>query len=76
MQAAGSSDSAIISDFIKAYGQGIYRAEPNSFGWLVPYLALALGVLAIIWFVRRSRRPGRWFQIAAPAFQASLAKWA
>jgi len=57
MQASGVADSAIVTDFIKTYGQGIYRSEPNTFGWLVPYLALALGGVAVIWFVRRSRRP-------------------
>lgn len=57
MQAAGSSDASIIDDFIKAYGQGIYRAEPNTFGWLIPYLILALGTMAVIWFLRRARRP-------------------
>src|SRR5712691_10551407 len=57
MQAAGVADSAIIADFVKAYGQGIYRSEPNAFGWLVPYLGLALGAVVVIWFVRRSRRP-------------------
>src|SRR6266567_1075260 len=57
MQASGVADSAIVADFIKTYGQGIYRSEPNTFGWLVPYLALALGGVAVIWFVRRSRRP-------------------
>src|SRR2546426_5744959 len=37
MQASGVPDSSIIDDFIKAYGKGIYRSEPNAFGWLVPY---------------------------------------
>jgi len=57
MQASGVPDSTIIDDFIKTYGKGIYRSEPNTFGWLVPYLALTLGAIAVIWFVRRSRRP-------------------
>jgi len=56
MQAAGVPDSTIVDDFIKAYGKGIYRSEPNTFGWLVPYLALAFGTVVVIWFVRRSRR--------------------
>ena len=57
MQAGGASDSAIIDDFIKQYGQGIYRGAPNAFGWLIPYLILALGGVVVIGFVRRSRRP-------------------
>ena len=57
MQSAGVPDSAIIDDFVKTYGQGIYRSEPNAFGWLIPYLALAFGAVMVIWFVRRLRRP-------------------
>ena len=57
MQAAGVPDASIIDDFVKAYGKGIYRSEPNTLGWLVPYLALAMGTVVVIWFVRRSRRP-------------------
>jgi len=56
MQAAGVPDATIVEDFVKTYGQKIYRAEPNTLGWLVPYLALALGLWAVMWFVRRSRR--------------------
>jgi cytochrome c-type biogenesis protein CcmH/NrfF len=57
MQAAGVPDADIVKDFVKTYGQAIYRSEPNTFGWLVPYLALALGAVAVVWFVRRARRP-------------------
>jgi cytochrome c-type biogenesis protein CcmH/NrfF len=52
-QAAGVSDQDIINGFIKEYGQEIYRAEPNAFGWIVPYTVLALGFLVIAWFFRR-----------------------
>src|SRR3954453_11367694 len=47
MQAAGVPDATIVEDFVKTYGQKIYRAEPNTLGWLVPYLALALGLWAV-----------------------------
>jgi cytochrome c-type biogenesis protein CcmH/NrfF len=57
MQSAGVSDQGIIDDFTKAYGKGIYRGAPNTFGWLVPYLMLALGAAAVIAFVRHARRP-------------------
>ena len=57
MQASGTQDAAIIADFVKANGQGIYRAEPNTLGWLVPCLMLALGGAIVIAFVRHARRP-------------------
>jgi cytochrome c-type biogenesis protein CcmH/NrfF len=53
MQQAGLSDQGITAEFIKEYGATIYRADPNALGWLVPYGTLALGVLVIVWFVRR-----------------------
>lgn len=53
MQQAGISDQSIIDTYIKQYGPGIYRGNPNSFYWIVPYGVLLLGVLAIFWFVRR-----------------------
>ena len=63
LQQAGLSDKAVADEFVKEYGAKIYRADPNAFGWVVPYSALALGTLAVVWFVRRYRRPAA----AAPA---------
>jgi cytochrome c-type biogenesis protein CcmH/NrfF len=57
MQSQGMSDATIIDDFIKSYGASIFRAAPNALGWLIPYLILAMGTVAVIWFVLRSRRP-------------------
>ena len=48
MQAAGMSDQAIIDSFIAEYGPGIYRAEPNAFGWIIPYVTALLGMV-IVW---------------------------
>jgi cytochrome c-type biogenesis protein CcmH/NrfF len=53
MQQAGMSDQGIADQFIQEYGAKIYRADPNALGWMVPYSTLALGVLVIVWFVRR-----------------------
>jgi hypothetical protein len=57
LQAAGFNDKGIIEQFTAAYGPGIYRGDPSSFGWLVPYLLLAPGLAFILWFVRRYRKP-------------------
>ena len=57
MQLAGMSDKQIIDVFKKEYGDSIYRADPNSFFWVIPYGALGLGLLAIIFFLRQSFRP-------------------
>jgi cytochrome c-type biogenesis protein CcmH/NrfF len=57
MQQAGMDDQKILDSFIQEFGQKIYRGDPNAFGWIVPYAALALGTVLIIWFVKRSYRP-------------------
>jgi cytochrome c-type biogenesis protein CcmH/NrfF len=54
MQAAGLSDSAIVDDFVRAYGEAIYRAAPGALGWAIPYLMLALGAAVVVRFLRRA----------------------
>jgi len=49
----GVSDQGIVDEYLKKYGQDIYRAEPNSFGWIIPYAALIPGAFLIWWFLRR-----------------------
>jgi cytochrome c-type biogenesis protein CcmH/NrfF len=57
MKEQGSSDQAIIDQFVREYGADIYRGAPNSFGWLVPYASIVPGGLLIWWFIRRYRHP-------------------
>ena len=57
LKSEGVSDQAIIDEYVRQYGQEIYRAEPNSFGWIIPYASLVPGVLLIWWFIRRYRKP-------------------
>ena len=63
LQAAGMSDQAIIAAFVKENGQGIYLAEPNAFGWVVPYCAAGLGLGIILLFLRKYHK----VQAMAPA---------
>ena len=67
MQQAGMSDQQITDDFTREYGAKIYRADPSALGWLVPYGTLAIGVLVVIWFVRRYYRPAAAGTAAATA---------
>ncbi len=66
MQQAGMSDKDITDDFMREYGPKIYRADPSALGWMVPYGTLMIGVLVVIWFVRRYYHPA-----AAPAQAAA-----
>lgn len=56
MQAIGMSDRQIIDSFVQEY-PGIYLAPPNLLGMLVPYAAAGLGLLAVVWFLRRYHKP-------------------
>jgi cytochrome c-type biogenesis protein CcmH/NrfF len=57
MQAAGFSDGQIIQAFVRDNGQGIYLALPSAAGWIVPYFAIAVGLVVIWGFVRKYRKP-------------------
>ena len=57
MQAVGMTDDQIIQSFIREDGPGIYLAPPSAFGWLVPYAAVGLGLVVILAFVKKYRKP-------------------
>jgi len=55
----GKSDEAIIAYFIEKYGNTVLAAPPasgfNLTAWVTPFVALAIGTLVAIYFVRRFR---------------------
>jgi cytochrome c-type biogenesis protein CcmH/NrfF len=55
MQQSGQSDDVIVASFIKEYGQKIFRPDPASSFWMVPWVSLAVGGL-LVWFVLRRMR--------------------
>jgi cytochrome c-type biogenesis protein CcmH/NrfF len=55
MQRAGMSDDQVIAGFVQEYGKSIFRADPNSFFWLIPYLSLAAGTV-VLWLVIKRLR--------------------
>ena len=57
MQQVGMSDDQIIQSFIREDGPGIYLAPPSAFGWIVPYVMVGIGLLVIMAFVKKYRRP-------------------
>jgi cytochrome c-type biogenesis protein CcmH/NrfF len=56
MQAAGFSDGQIIQAFVRDNGQGIYLSPPSALGWIVPYVSIFFGLVAIWGFVRKYRK--------------------
>jgi len=63
----GNSDQSIISHFAEKYGLTVLSAPPaagfNLTAWVMPFVALVLGGLLVVYFVRQFR--ARW--VAAPA---------
>jgi cytochrome c-type biogenesis protein CcmH/NrfF len=57
MQAAGFSDTQIVQAFVRDSGAGIYLAPPSAFGWIVPYVSIAFGLVVIWGFVKKYRKP-------------------
>jgi cytochrome c-type biogenesis protein CcmH/NrfF len=57
MLAVGMSDDQIIQGFVRDNGPGIYLAPPSAFGWVVPYAAVGVGLLAIWLFLKRAFKP-------------------
>jgi len=55
LQKSGMDDAGIIAFFRKQYGDVIFRADPNSFFWLIPYLSLLAGG-AVLWIVLKRMR--------------------
>jgi cytochrome c-type biogenesis protein CcmH/NrfF len=53
MQSSGMSDSQIVASFVTEYGEKIFRHDPNSYFWLVPYISLGFGAIAIFFILRR-----------------------
>jgi cytochrome c-type biogenesis protein CcmH/NrfF len=57
MQSVGMSDEQIVQAFVRDYGQGIYLAPPNAFGWIVPYAVAGIGLLIIVMVLRKYMKP-------------------
>ena len=57
MQAVGWSDEQIVQAFIRDYGTAVYLAPPNAFGWIVPYAGVGFGIVVILLFIRKYRKP-------------------
>lgn len=55
MQSQGMSDAQIIGAFVQEYGDKIRRLDPNDYFWIIPYVALGFGAIAVLAILRRVR---------------------
>jgi cytochrome c-type biogenesis protein CcmH/NrfF len=67
----GDSDDLVLQSFVQKYGATILAAPTatgfNRIAWIMPFIALALGLGAAIFFIRR------WRKQRSPATQAPTA---
>jgi cytochrome c-type biogenesis protein CcmH len=56
--ASGAADAAVRAHFVDRYGEWILLAPASPVAWILPFLALALAVAALVtWLVRRRPAP-------------------
>jgi cytochrome c-type biogenesis protein CcmH/NrfF len=56
MQSVGMSDQAILDQFVKENGKDVLLVEPGAFGALSFYSAAGLGLILVVFAIRRYRR--------------------
>jgi cytochrome c-type biogenesis protein CcmH len=75
--ANGDSDDTILSRFVETYGATVLAAPAKRgfdlLAWIMPFLALAAGIVLVVYFVRRwqARQPRPAFaspDVALPSF--------
>jgi cytochrome c-type biogenesis protein CcmH/NrfF len=59
MQESGMNDSAIVAAFVKELGEKVFRPDPGSSFWLVPYFTLGAGGLLLAFLLRKMRDRGQ-----------------
>jgi cytochrome c-type biogenesis protein CcmH/NrfF len=59
MQRAGMNDSAVVASFVRDFGDKVFRPDPGSLFWLVPYLSLSAGSVLITFILVRTRSRAR-----------------
>jgi cytochrome c-type biogenesis protein CcmH/NrfF len=59
MQQSGMDDSAIVAAFVKELGEKVFRPDPGSSFWLVPYFTLGAGGLLLTFLLKKMRDRGQ-----------------
>ncbi len=61
MQKAGMNDDQVAAFFVKREGLKAWAVPPaegfNAMSWVMPPVAILLGLFGIAWWIKRSRRP-------------------
>ena len=74
MQKSGMSDQQILDQYVAENGKDILIVPPGIAGVLGPYVALTLGLLLVVWTIRRYMRPRKAALNGPPIDAATLAR--
>src|SRR5665213_4262127 len=74
MKKSGMSDQQILDQYVAENGKDILVVPPGIAGVLGPYIALTLGLLLVVWTIRRYMRPRKAALNGPPIDAATLAR--
>ncbi len=74
MQKSGMSDQQILNQYVAENGKDVLIVPPGIAGVLGPYVALSLGLLLVLWTIRRMMRPRKAALNGPPLDAATLAR--
>jgi len=74
MQKSGMSDQQILDQYVAENGKDVLIVPPGIAGVLGPYVALSLGLLLVVWTIRRYMRPRKAALNGPPIDAATLAR--
>ncbi len=74
MQKSGMGDQQILDQYVAENGKDILIVPPGIAGVLGPYVMLSLGLLLVVWTIRRYRRPRKAALNGPPIDAATLAR--
>ena len=75
LQAAGLSDQAILDQFAQEQGKEIVANPPGIMGSLSMYTAAIIGLILVVWLIRRYSRKGALAAAGAPMDDPELARY-
>jgi cytochrome c-type biogenesis protein CcmH/NrfF len=75
LQAAGLSDQAIVDQFAREQGKDVVANPPGVFGSLSMYTAAFIGLILVVWVIRKYSRKGVLATAGAPADDPELSRY-
>lgn len=75
LQAAGLSDQAILDQFAREQGKEVVANPPGMFGSLSMYTAAIIGLILVVWVIRKYSRKAVAVGAATPADDPELRRY-